>query len=92
MAWFTYRCGHCGREFKESLPKRLSYMVCKYMCGGLADNVMKPGTAIVYERLDNGAMAKAVERIHNVEELIDERAKESEPEIPEVEEEGETDT
>jgi hypothetical protein len=27
------------------------------------------------ERLDNGVMARAVERLHNVEEILDERSK-----------------
>jgi hypothetical protein len=36
------------------------------------------GTVTVMERLDNGAMARAVERIHNVEELMEERSRKHE--------------
>lgn len=72
MAWFTYKCPTHG-IFRVSLGKRDKKVPCK-KCGVLSDIVLKVGTTVVYERLDNGAMGKAVERIHNVEELIEERS------------------
>jgi hypothetical protein len=35
--------------------------------------VLKPGTLRVTEILDNGVMVKRVERLHNIEEIMDER-------------------
>jgi hypothetical protein len=71
MGWFTYKCNTHG-TFKASLPKREKTMPCK-KCNEPSLFVPKVGTTVVYERLDNGAMSRAVERIHNVEELMGER-------------------
>jgi vacuolar-type H+-ATPase subunit D/Vma8 len=35
--------------------------------------VMKPATMQMVERLDNGLMPRAVERLHNIEEIMEER-------------------
>ena len=74
MAWFSYKCAKCGREFKQSLSKREQFVKCLAECNGQAENVVKTGTSSVHERLDNGAMARSIERLHNVEELMEERA------------------
>jgi len=71
MAWFTYRCNKHG-NFKKSLPKREKASVCPE-CGAESGNVLKVGSSVIMERLDNGAMARAVERIHNIEEIVEER-------------------
>lgn len=44
-------------------------------CNKPSSVVLKIGTTVVNEKLDNGAMGRAVERIHNIEELIEERSK-----------------
>lgn len=71
MGWFTYKCKVHG-IFKMSLPKREKRKPCT-VCEDLSPFVPKVGTTVIYERLDNGAMSRAVERIHNIEELMDER-------------------
>lgn len=72
MAWFTYKCPTHG-VFRVSLGRREKKVPCK-KCHELSDIVLKVGTTVVHERLDNGAMGRAVERIHNIEELIEERS------------------
>jgi len=71
MGWFTYKCNTHG-IFKVSLDKREKKVPCK-ACNESSPHIPKVGTSVVYERLDNGAMGRAVERIHNVEELMEER-------------------
>lgn len=71
MGWFTYKCDSHG-VFKVSLSKKEKIILCK-ICNQKALHVPKVGTSVVYEKLDNGAMGRAVERIHNVEELMEER-------------------
>lgn len=72
MAWFTYKCVNHG-VFRVSLGKREKKVPCK-KCGINSDIVLKVGTTVVHEKLDNGAMGRSVERIHNIEELIEERS------------------
>ncbi|NBP13499.1 hypothetical protein EBU95_03755 [bacterium] len=72
MAWFTYKC-HSHGLFRVSLGKRQKSIPCK-KCGELSQIILKVGTTVVHEKIDNGAMGRAVERIHNVEELIEERS------------------
>lgn len=71
MPIFTYKCPDHG-EFKKYLDKRLKVLYCD-KCGKESKSIVKIGSITVMERLDNGAMARAVERPHNIEELIDER-------------------
>lgn len=71
MAWFTYKCSKHG-PFRQSLPKRETVYPCPE-CGVEAKNVLKIGNSMIVERLDNGVMARAVERLHNIEEIIEER-------------------
>lgn len=71
MAWFTYKCPKHG-TFRKSLPKRESSYVCPE-CGLDSKNVLKVGNSMIVERLDNGVMARAVERLHNIEEIVEER-------------------
>jgi hypothetical protein len=81
MAWFTYKCEEHGK-FKVSLTKREKLRPCP-TCSKDACAIIQLGTTRIVERLDNGAMARAVERLHNVEEIMEERANkhaESEPE------------
>ena len=72
MAWFSYTCPEHG-DFKVSLPKRQKRSPCP-TCGKDSDGIIKLGTIQVKERLDNGAMARKVERLHNIEEIMNDRA------------------
>jgi len=71
MAWFSYTCGTHG-DFKISLEKRESTQKCP-KCQAECRGIIKAGTSRTVERLDNGAMGRAVERLHNIEEIMSER-------------------
>lgn len=72
MAWFSYKCKEHG-VFKKSLEKREKLFPCP-ICGEPSSPVIKSGNVSIMERLDNGAMSRAVERLHNIEEIMSERA------------------
>lgn len=72
MAWFSYKCEDCG-EFRKSLKKREKKQECP-ICGKPSCVVLRTGTVQTVEILDNGAMARSVERLSNIEEIIEERA------------------
>jgi hypothetical protein len=42
-------------------------------CGVESKRIVKVGSVRVTERIDNGLMAKGLDRLQNVDELIDER-------------------
>jgi hypothetical protein len=70
---FSYKCPEHG-DFRKRLDKRLPEVYCN-ICGKVSKPVIKAGSITLMERLDNGVMARAVERLHNVEEILDERSK-----------------
>ena len=72
MARFKYKCPEHG-EFTISLEKREKKVNCP-QCNKSSRAIIRAGTIQVIERLDNGAMARAVERLHNVEEVLEERS------------------
>ena len=72
MAWFSYNCPECGR-FKKSLERREKRSDCPLCNQKDCPTILKVSTIQVVERLDNGAMARSVERLHNIEEIMDER-------------------
>lgn len=72
MAWFTYKCKEHG-DFTKSLEKREKQVPCA-KCGAACFPVIKSGTVSVVEKLDNGVMSRAVERLHNIEEIMNDRA------------------
>lgn len=72
MPWFTYKCQEHG-EFKASLSKREQTQKCPE-CDNICYSVIKSASVSIVERLDNGAMARTVERLHNIEEIMSERA------------------
>jgi hypothetical protein len=73
MAWFTYECLEHGR-FTASLPKREKKYKCP-VCQVEGGAIIKGGdTMQVLERLDNGAMARAVERLVDIEQIMEERS------------------
>ena len=65
MAWFTYNCKEHG-DFKVSLEKRESIQDCSE-CHMPCRGIIKVGTSRMVERLDNGLMGRAIERLHNIE-------------------------
>lgn len=72
MAWFKYSCPEHG-EFRVSLPKREKTYQCK-QCGLDSAAILSVGSVQVVERLDNGAMVRAVERLHNIDEIMSQRS------------------
>jgi len=76
MAWFSYYCPDHGL-FKVSLDKRAQTHHCTFSMGCeeiKCKAVIKGGGVQVVERLDNGAMARSVERLANIEEIMNKRA------------------
>ena len=73
MAWFRYACAEHG-EFRKSLDERQKTALCP-VCKKESRGIIKLGSMTVVERLDNGAMARAVERLHNIEDIMEERSK-----------------
>jgi len=72
MAWFTFECPNHG-EFRRSLPRRAKTVACP-TCQTESKAVIRSGSISVVERLDNGAMGRRVERLHNIEEIMNDRA------------------
>lgn len=72
MARFKYKCPDHG-EFVVCLDKREKKANCPH-CGKESRAIIRAGTIQVMERLDNGAMARAVERLSNIEEVMSERS------------------
>jgi hypothetical protein len=71
MAKFTYDCTTHG-HFVVSLDKRAKTLLCPE-CKNKCYSVIKPASSRIVERLDNGVMTKAVERLHNIEEIMEKR-------------------
>jgi hypothetical protein len=81
MPLFNLRCPHCylfKRVFSDNYDfLTLQQRTCK--CGYLMRRVVAgPSTSIV-ERLDNGAMPKAVERYSDAERIFKERHEAADP-------------
>jgi hypothetical protein len=74
MAWFSYKCEDHG-VFTKSLDKREKKQLCP-KCGKESLALIKAGSVSIVEKLDNGAMSRAVERLHNIEEIMSNRADE----------------
>lgn len=82
MPLFNLKCDGCGAadrtlaaSWAAVAPDRLK---CK-ACGGDLRRAATGATSQVVERLDNGLMPKAVERLADAERLFQERAKNSDP-------------
>jgi hypothetical protein len=74
MPRYTFVCPHHG-EIEVSLPKRQPLGRFCLKCDQECKNIFKAkGGVSVMERLDNGLMGRAVERLHNIEEIVKERA------------------
>ena len=71
MALFSFSCPEHG-EFSVMLKKGDSKYPCP-QCGVEARRIVKVGSVRVTERIDNGMMAKGLDRLQDVDEMIDER-------------------
>lgn len=78
MALFRYRCPACGDEalrlIRPSVEKGVPVAVPCEGCGGVAVRDPNPPTANAYERVDNGFMTKAVDKLEDVERMSRERS------------------
>ena len=78
MPAVTYRCPKCGWELKRVTSGRPDPSVpCrgKMDCGGTANRVIGSPTVKVVETMDNGLMARPVEQIKDIGEIMKERSK-----------------
>ena len=87
MARFSYRCEDHG-VFTVSLEKREKRHACP-QCGKESLAIIKSASISIMESLDNGAMARKVERLHNIEEIMEDRSTKHEREVLGLKEEGE---
>lgn len=80
MPAFVLYCEKCQKTTKKLLAfcKELVDQVCD-KCGSKLVRKGNGPTASVYEKLDNGAMPRSVERLRDAEELYKERADNSDP-------------
>jgi hypothetical protein len=80
MPSFVLYCEKCQKTTKRLLTscKELVNQVCDICNSKLVRQGNGP-TASVYEKLDNGAMSRSVERLRDAEELHKERADNSDP-------------
>jgi DNA-directed RNA polymerase subunit RPC12/RpoP len=76
MAWFKYQCSTCAKVFRLRLDKREPAVNCADpVCSGSCKPLLgAASTSQVVEVLDNGIMPRKVERLHNIEEIMEERA------------------
>ena len=72
MAWFNFNCPAHGK-FHLSLPTRQKYGKCP-TCQTESPGIIGAGSTQIMERLDNGLMGRAIERLHNVEEILNDRS------------------
>lgn len=88
MALFVWKCNRCGRITKKLLPKRPELDVCCFRsrsridpplagetvgpCGGVLEFITNPSSQTM-EVIDNGLMARRLERPVNIEEKLAQR-------------------
>jgi hypothetical protein len=84
MGWFRYKCPQHG-DFIAVLPKRTKTYICP-ICAQESPALITVGSSRVVERLDNGAMARAVERLADIKELIKERNEKHDEQIKVIKE------
>jgi len=71
MPIFTFKCPQHG-EYRTVLSRGTSTHSCP-KCGADAERIVRGGSVVVTERIDNGMMGRAVERPVGIEEMMDER-------------------
>lgn len=75
MARFFYRCESCQKDVQRVFTPEEAKQVWTCGCGGLLRRTPRPPTSQTVERLDNGHMTKAVERLSEAPRLFHERSK-----------------
>lgn len=80
MPVFSYRCSKCGREFRRIKVKIEEFSICD--CGDLSVRYTKtvPGISVM-EHLDNGVMARAIDRPADAVRIFTERAEQHKREV-----------
>lgn len=73
MPKFSYSCPNHG-SFSKFLEKRAKTFPCP-ICQTESQPIIKAGSVSIMERKDNGAMGRAVEVLHNIEEIMEDRSK-----------------
>lgn len=71
MPRYTYECP-VHKNFQVNTQRREKTAKCPG-CGAESRAILKVGSSQIIERLDNGLMPRAVERLHNIEEIMAER-------------------
>lgn len=80
MPMFTYECPEHG-AFGILASTRLKTFKCD-KCNVICPNIFKSGTVRVVDRLDNGIMARAVERLSDINEIDQQDSDKFTPEAP----------
>jgi putative FmdB family regulatory protein len=75
MPLYRFTCDKCGGVFTRLLKQGQQKQRQQCECGGELKRSPKPPGSTMMETLDNGAMAKKLERLQNAEELHRDRAK-----------------
>lgn len=75
MPLYRYKCTVCG-DVKSSFREDGVSIKCLVQgCEGEFKRDANPPTTTLYERIDNGLMPKAVERLDDIERMSRERSK-----------------
>jgi AraC-like DNA-binding protein len=82
MPTLTFKCPHHS-YFTKWFKDPVQSTPCS-QCNEISTRVFRiSGGVSVVERLDNGVMGRAVERLHNIEEIVNEQADKSSREFRE---------
>lgn len=82
MPTFTFKCLTHG--YFEKWQKESAKITLCPQCLSQSPKVFRvSGGVSIVERLDNGLMGRAVERLHNIEEIVNEQADKSSREFRE---------
>lgn len=71
MGFFSYTCPEHG-AFKKMLDRGTRSELCP-KCGHESKRIVRAGSVTMTERVDNGLMSKRIDRIQDIDELIDQR-------------------
>lgn len=76
MPLFYVQCLGCGETAARVLPSSDAVKTCHCkLCNGKVKRVPRPPSTQMMERLDNGIMPKAIDRLANAEEFYLDHAK-----------------
>lgn len=75
MALYHYHCEACAKDVQRVFSPAEAKQVWVCECGGTLRRTPRPPSTQTMERLDNGFMTKAVERLSEAPRLFHERSK-----------------